>query len=52
MVGQQAAVSGTVKVFEALQNATLNRQLLYDVLEMVVTEVFPEVASQTSGAQA
>ncbi|TRY71836.1 hypothetical protein TCAL_10392 [Tigriopus californicus] len=30
LVGQQAAVNGTTKVFEVLQNATLNRQLLYD----------------------
>ncbi len=43
LVGQQGAVNGTVKIFETLQNATLNKQLLYDVLEMCVYEIFPEL---------
>ncbi len=46
LVGQQAAAGGAVKVFEALQNVTLNKQLLYEVLEMGLVEIFPEIAWQ------
>ena len=48
LVGQQAAVNGVVKVFETLQQSTLNKQLFYDILELVISELFPEITqSQT-----
>ena len=43
LVGQQAAAAGTNKVFETLQNVTLNKQLFYSLLETAVEEVFPEL---------
>jgi sorting nexin-25 len=44
LVGQQAAANGAAKVFEVLQSVTLNKQLVYSVLELVVSEVFPELS--------
>jgi len=43
LVGQQAAVNGAVKVFEALQSEMLNKQLFYELLEMLTVEIFGEL---------
>lgn len=51
LVGQQAAVNGTTKVFEVLQNAKLNRQLFYDVFESLMFELFPELLQSHSAQQ-
>lgn len=45
LVGQQAAKTGTSKVFETVQNKTLNKQLVYDVVESFAKELFPELRS-------
>eukprot|EP00095_Tigriopus_kingsejongensis_P007816 snap_masked-scaffold204_size260821-processed-gene-1.8 protein:Tk07816 transcript:snap_masked-scaffold204_size260821-processed-gene-1.8-mRNA-1 annotation:"sorting nexin-25" len=51
LVGQQAAANGTSKVFEVLQNSTLNKQLFYDVMEPLMFEVFPELTQSQSAQQ-
>ena len=48
LVGQQAALAGTAKVFDTLQNQTLNKQLFYDILETAVYDVFPELAESNA----
>ena len=51
LVGQQAAVSGTSRVFETLQNVTLNKQIFYGVLELIMFELFPELAQSQAAQQ-
>ena len=51
LVGQQAAIGGTIKVFETLQNTTLNKQLFYDVLEHIMYEIFPELLESNAAQQ-
>ncbi|XP_046394040.1 sorting nexin-25 [Ischnura elegans] len=43
LVGQQSARRGAIKVFETLQDVRLNKQLFYDLFEVVIYEVFPEI---------
>ncbi|SPP89957.1 blast:Sorting nexin-25 [Drosophila guanche] len=43
LVGAQAAKRGVLKVFEALQNPAYNKQLFYDLLEILMIEFFPEI---------
>lgn len=43
LVGAQSAQRGAIKVFDSLQNVNLNKQLFYDVFEVVMYEVFPEL---------
>lgn len=50
LVGQQAAVNGIRKVFETLQNGTLNKQLFYEILELFMYETFPELRSNVGSA--
>ena len=50
LVGQQAAVIGTIKVFETFQNVTLNKQLFYDSLELCLQELFPELHEKSEPA--
>jgi sorting nexin-25 len=45
LVGQQNAKNGLLKMFEVLQNETYNKQLIYDLLEVLLVEVFPEIKS-------
>lgn len=45
LVGQQNAKNGSIKIFEILQNETYNKQLIYDLLEVLLVEVFPEIKS-------
>jgi sorting nexin-25 len=45
LVGQQNAKNGLVKMFEILQNETYNKQLIYDLFEVILVEVFPEIKS-------
>ncbi|XP_071452813.1 sorting nexin-25 [Hetaerina americana] len=43
LVGQQSARRGAIKMFETLQDVRLNKQLFYDLFEVVIYEVFPEI---------
>ncbi|XP_017085335.1 sorting nexin-25 [Drosophila eugracilis] len=43
LVGAQAAKRGVLKVFEALQNPAYNKQLFYELLEILMIEFFPEI---------
>nr|CAD7400427.1 unnamed protein product [Timema cristinae] len=43
LVGQQNSRRGAVKVFETLQDPRLNRQLFYEILEVIIYEVCPEL---------
>jgi sorting nexin-25 len=43
LVGAQNAKNGSVKLFEILQNETYNKQLIYDLLEVLLVEIFPEI---------
>lgn len=43
LVGAQNAKNGSIKIFEILQNETYNKQLVYDLLEVVLVEIFPEI---------
>ncbi|XP_053981477.1 sorting nexin-25-like [Hylaeus volcanicus] len=43
LVGAQSAQRGAIKVFDSLQNTNLNKQLFYDIFEVVMHEVFPEL---------
>ncbi|CAK9801081.1 Sorting nexin-25 [Anthophora plagiata] len=42
LVGVQSAQRGAIKIFDSLQNVNLNKQLFYDIFEVVMYEVFPE----------
>ncbi|XP_009700102.1 PREDICTED: sorting nexin-25-like [Cariama cristata] len=43
LVGQQNARHGVVKVFNALQERKANKHLLYVLLELLLTELCPEL---------
>ncbi|KAL6259029.1 hypothetical protein P5V15_008952 [Pogonomyrmex californicus] len=43
LVGAQSAQRGATKVFDSLQNVNLNKQLFYDIFEVLMYEVFPEL---------
>ncbi|XP_046489669.1 sorting nexin-25 [Neodiprion pinetum] len=43
LVGAQSAQRGATKVFDSLQNVYLNKQLFYDIFEVLMYEVFPEL---------
>lgn len=43
LVGAQNAKNGSTKLFEVLQNETYNKQLTYDLLEVLLVEIFPEI---------
>ncbi|KAH8396181.1 hypothetical protein KR222_004657, partial [Zaprionus bogoriensis] len=43
LVGAQAAKRGVLKVFDALQNPLYNKQLFYELLEILMIEFFPEI---------
>ncbi|XP_043525843.1 sorting nexin-25 isoform X2 [Frieseomelitta varia] len=42
LVGAQSAQRGAIKIFDSLQNVNLNKQLFYDIFEVVMYEIFPE----------
>lgn len=43
LVGAQNAKNGSIKIFEILQNEAYNKQLIYDLLEVLLVEIFPEI---------
>ncbi|KAK0159034.1 hypothetical protein PV328_009966 [Microctonus aethiopoides] len=43
LVGAQSAQRGATKVFDTMQNVNLNKQLFYDMFEVLMYEVFPEL---------
>lgn len=44
LLGHKNARRGTLKVFDALQDVRLNKQLLYDLLEVIIKNGFPELS--------
>ncbi|TRY93957.1 hypothetical protein DNTS_021113 [Danionella cerebrum] len=44
LVGQQNARYGIIKIFNALQETSANRHLLYMLLEMLLKELYPELS--------
>ncbi|XP_030745715.1 sorting nexin-25 isoform X1 [Sitophilus oryzae] len=44
LVGGNAARNGAKKVFDALQEKNMNKQLFYEVLEIVLDSAFPEIS--------
>ncbi|XP_067008623.2 sorting nexin-25 isoform X2 [Anabrus simplex] len=46
LVGQQSSRRGATKVFETLQDPRLNKQLFYDLFEVVLLALFPEWKDQ------
>lgn len=46
LVGQQNARYGIIKIFNALQEASANRHLLYVLMEMLLKEVCPELSAE------
>ena len=43
MVGQQSSKMGISKVFDTIQEKTLNKLLVYDLLEVIIYSLFPEL---------
>ncbi|XP_011498521.1 PREDICTED: sorting nexin-25 [Ceratosolen solmsi marchali] len=43
LVGAQSAQRGATKVFDSLQNVQLNKQLFYDIFEVIMYEMFPDL---------
>ncbi|KAL1509137.1 hypothetical protein ABEB36_003923 [Hypothenemus hampei] len=43
LVGSTAARNGAKKVFDALQEKNMNRQLFYEILEVILDAAFPEL---------
>lgn len=46
LVGQQNARYGIIKIFNALQEASANKHLLYVLMEMLLKEVSPELSAE------
>ncbi|XP_063224412.1 sorting nexin-25-like [Bacillus rossius redtenbacheri] len=51
LLGQQSARRGATKVFLTLQDQPLNKQLFYDLLEVVLYELCPEMKSRPTGRE-
>ncbi|GAB0096436.1 sorting nexin-25 [Sergentomyia squamirostris] len=43
LVGAQTAKHGAIKIFDTIQNTTYNKQLFYEMLEILMLELFPEI---------
>ena len=43
LVGQQASKKGTAKVFDVLQEKFFNKLLVYNLLEVLIYSLFPEL---------
>ena len=43
LVGQQASKKGTAKVFDVLQEKYFNKLLVYNLLEVLIYSLFPEL---------
>lgn len=43
LVGAQTAKHGAMKVFDALQDAKRNKKLFYELIEILMLELFPEI---------
>lgn len=44
LLGHKNARRGALKVFDALQDVRLNKQLFYDLLEVIIKNGFPELS--------
>ena len=51
LVGQQSARNGVLKVYESLQEKRLNRQLVYELLELACHNLFPELQQSYAAQQ-
>ncbi|XP_012936489.1 sorting nexin-25 [Aplysia californica] len=51
MVGEDNGRRGIIKIFEVLQNKNLNKHLLYNLLELLLTELLREFRSAKSTVQ-
>ena len=51
VVGPQTSAQGMEKIFESVQNKTLNKHLVYRVLEAVVRELIPELQDTRAAMQ-
>ena len=45
LLGHKNARRGTLKVLDALQDERLNKQLFYDILEVILKDGFPELSN-------
>ncbi|XP_055616626.1 sorting nexin-25 [Toxorhynchites rutilus septentrionalis] len=43
IIGAQNARTGILKLFDVVQNPIYNKQLFYDLLEIIMLELFPEI---------
>ncbi|XP_058443112.1 sorting nexin-25 [Malaya genurostris] len=43
LIGAQNARAGVMKLFDNVQNPVYNKQLFYDLLEILMLEIFPEI---------
>lgn len=44
LLGVKNVRKGALRIFDALQDERLNKQLFYDLLEIVLQDGFPEIA--------
>ena len=51
LLGMNNVQNGALRIFDALQDELLNKQLFYDMLEVVLKEGFPEIADPQQRAQ-
>ena len=51
VVGPQTSAQGMEKIFGSVQNKTLNKHLVYTVLEAVVRELIPELRDTRAAMQ-
>lgn len=42
---------GALRIFDSLQDERLNKQLFYDLLELIIQDAFPEIAGAQQQAQ-
>ncbi|XP_041357035.1 sorting nexin-25-like isoform X2 [Gigantopelta aegis] len=47
LVGEDNAQRGTIKMFEALQDVRLNKHFIYNILQVFVLELVPELQKKT-----
>uniref|UniRef100_A0A6M2DYH5 Putative sorting nexin n=1 Tax=Xenopsylla cheopis TaxID=163159 RepID=A0A6M2DYH5_XENCH len=46
LLGQRTAKRGISKIFDILQDERANKQLFYEILELIIVELFPEIQKQ------
>ena len=51
LFGIKSVRRGTLRIFDSLQDERLNKQLFYDLLEIILQDAFPEIAGSQQQAQ-